>query len=71
MTVQCSEQNFNISFKIYSAGEYTVLYKALSSYEWSSIYNGAFIDAAIDRFNVAATQDICRCSYSFWAYQDA
>lgn len=33
-----------------------MLYNALSTYEWSSIYNGTFVDAAIDRLNVAARQ---------------
>jgi hypothetical protein len=35
-----------------------VLYNALSTYDWSSLYSGTSVEAAVDRLNVAVTQAI-------------
>jgi hypothetical protein len=35
-----------------------VLYKALSTYDWSLLYNETSVDAAVDRLNYAVTQAI-------------
>jgi hypothetical protein len=42
--------------KRFSGGEYTVLYSALSVYDWSSLYKEISLDAAVDILNVAVTQ---------------
>jgi hypothetical protein len=52
------KQNFNISYNRYSAGDYTVLYNALSTYDRSSPYNETSVDVAVNRLNVAVTQAI-------------
>jgi hypothetical protein len=42
----------------FSAGDYSMLYNALSNYDWSSLYNKTSADAAVGRLNVAVTQAI-------------
>jgi hypothetical protein len=37
-----------ISYKRFSAGNYAVLYNALSNYDWSSLYKEISVDAAVD-----------------------
>jgi hypothetical protein len=54
--VRHHKQNFNISYERYSAKDYVVLYNALSTYIWSSLYNETSVDAAVNRLNVAVTQ---------------
>jgi hypothetical protein len=56
MPVGRSEQNFNIYYKIFSARDYALLCNALCTYDWSSLYIETFVDAAVDRLNVAVTQ---------------
>jgi hypothetical protein len=58
MPVRRSKQNFNISYKRFSAGDYAALYNAPSTYDWSSLYNETPVDAAVDRLNIAVTQVI-------------
>jgi hypothetical protein len=58
MPVRRSKQNCNISYKRFSAGDYALLYNAVSNYDRSSLYNETSVDAAVDRLNVAATQAI-------------
>jgi hypothetical protein len=53
-----SNQNFNTTHKIYSAGDYALLYNALFTYNWSAIYNEMSVDAAVDRLNAAIMQAI-------------
>jgi hypothetical protein len=52
------KQNFNISYKRFSAQAYAVLYNALSSYAWSSLYKKIIVDAAVDRWNIAVAKAI-------------
>jgi hypothetical protein len=58
MPVGHYKHNCNISYKRFSAGDYAVLYNALSNYDRSSLYNETSVDAAVDRLNVAVTQAI-------------
>jgi hypothetical protein len=51
MPVQRYKENFNISYKRFSAGDCAVLYNSLSTYDWSSLYNETSVDAAVDRLN--------------------
>jgi hypothetical protein len=51
MPLRRYKQNFNISYKRSSAGDYAVLYNALSS-----LYKETSVDAEVDRLNVAVTQ---------------
>jgi hypothetical protein len=55
MPIRSSNQNFNFPFKIYSPRDYAELYNELTAYDWSSVYDGKSIDAAVDRLNIAAT----------------
>jgi hypothetical protein len=49
------------------AGDYAVLYNALSTYDWSSLYNETSADAAVDRLNVAAPSGyIKKHTYPTW-----
>jgi hypothetical protein len=58
MPVRRSKQNFISSYKRFSAGDYAVLHNALSTYDWSSLYNETSPDAAVDKLNVAVIQTI-------------
>jgi hypothetical protein len=58
MTVRRYKQNFNIPYKSFSSGDYSVLHNALSTHDWSPLYNETSVDAAADRLNVAVTQAI-------------
>jgi hypothetical protein len=48
-------RRYKKSYKKYSSWHYLVLYNALSTYDWSSLYNDTSTDAAVDRLNVAVT----------------
>jgi hypothetical protein len=52
------KQNSNIFYKIFSAGDNAVLYNALYTYDWSSLYNETSVDATVDRLNYAVTKAI-------------
>jgi hypothetical protein len=58
MPVRRCKQNFNISYKSFSAGDYAVLYNVMSTYDWFSVYNETSADAAFDRLNIAVTRAI-------------
>jgi hypothetical protein len=58
MPIRRCKQNVNISYKSFSAGDHEVLYNALSTYDWSSLYNETSADAAVDRLNFAVTKTI-------------
>jgi hypothetical protein len=75
MSVRLYEQNFHISCKRYFAGDYVVLCKSLSVYDWSSLYNEMSVNAAVNRLNVALTLalssavlsgNIIKHKYSIW-----
>jgi hypothetical protein len=55
MPVRRYKQHFNASNKRFSAGDYAMLYNALSSYDSSALYNEISVDAAVDSLNVAVT----------------
>jgi hypothetical protein len=65
----------SISCRKYSSGDYLMLYNALSTYDWSSVYNESSVDAAIDRLSVGVTLAIAmsvptgctnRCKFPVW-----
>jgi hypothetical protein len=58
MPVRRFKQNFNIVYKILSAGDYAVVFNALSSYDWSSLYNETSDNAVVDRLNDPVTKSI-------------
>jgi hypothetical protein len=58
MPVQRFTQHFEVSYQIFSAGDYAVLYIAVSTYVWSSLYSETSVDAAVDGLSVAVTQAI-------------
>jgi hypothetical protein len=45
--------NFYISCLIYSAGNYTLLYNLLSTYDWSSVYETTSVDTTVASLNAA------------------
>jgi hypothetical protein len=64
----------SISFRMYSSGDYLMLYNTLSTYDWSSVYNETSVDA-VDRLPVAVTPAIAmsvpngctnRCKFPVW-----
>jgi hypothetical protein len=74
-SVQSFKQNFNISYKKFSASDYAVLYNALPTEDWPSCYNKTLVDTAIGKSNVTITNatDLAVCSgnskknkYSTW-----
>jgi hypothetical protein len=58
MPVRCHKQSCNTSFKRYSTGDYAVLYNALSSYDFSFLYNEILIDATHNRLNITVMKVI-------------
>jgi hypothetical protein len=42
-----------ISYRIYSAGNYTLLYNILTTYDWSSVYETTSVDTAVANLNAA------------------
>jgi hypothetical protein len=57
--------NSGISYLIYSAGNYTLLYNLLSTYDWSSAYETTSVDTAVASLDAAVRgtmeQAIPRC----------
>jgi hypothetical protein len=51
-----NNQNCNISYKRFLAGDCALLYNALFTDDWSPLYNESSVDAAVDRSNVAIMQ---------------
>jgi hypothetical protein len=60
--LRCYKQHFNKSCKIY-AGNYAVLYNALSAYDSSSLYNETSFDATVDRINAVPSEYIKKHTY--------
>jgi hypothetical protein len=58
MPIQRYKQNFNILYKRVFAVDYAMLFNALSTYDWSSLYNEMFADASVDKLSAAVTQAI-------------
>jgi hypothetical protein len=59
--------NSEISYLIYSAGNYTLLYNLLSTYDWSSVYETTSVDTAVASLNAAvrdAMEDAIPRGYS-------
>jgi hypothetical protein len=48
-----SNLNSEFSYRIYSAGNYTLLYSLLSTYDWSSVYETTSVDTAVANLNAA------------------
>jgi hypothetical protein len=48
-------QRFELSYQIFSAGDYAVLYIVVSTYEWSSLYSETSV-VTVDGLSVAITQ---------------
>ncbi|PNF19791.1 hypothetical protein B7P43_G14658 [Cryptotermes secundus] len=61
-----SNQNFSTPCKLYSAGDYALLYNALFTYDWSALYNETSVDAAVDQLNIAVMQAINLAVPSGW-----
>jgi hypothetical protein len=49
-----NNRNFNTPHKIYSVGDYVLLYNTLLTYDWSALYNETSVDASVDRLNAKA-----------------
>jgi hypothetical protein len=45
--------NSEFSYRIYAAGNYTLLYNLLSTYDWSSVYETSDVDIAVASLNAA------------------
>jgi hypothetical protein len=58
MPVRRFKQNFNIFYKRCSAGDYELLYNALSTYDWTWLYNETSLDAGVHRLNHAQAIDL-------------
>jgi hypothetical protein len=48
--------NSEFGYRIFAAGNYTLLYNILSTYDWSSVYETSSVDVAVQSLN-AAVQD--------------
>jgi hypothetical protein len=45
--------NYEFSYRIFAAGNYTLLYNILSAYDCSSVYKTSSVDVAVARLNAA------------------
>jgi hypothetical protein len=55
MLIRRPKHAINIPFKIYSAGDYLLLYDALANYNWAPLYKESSVDA-VGRLNTAVTE---------------
>jgi hypothetical protein len=50
------QKKVNISCKRFSAWDFVDLYNAMFNYDWSSLYNVAPVNAAVNGLNIAVAQ---------------
>jgi len=54
----CNGTAFTICFRKCSSGDHVLLHNTISTYNWSSLYNDASVNAAVDILFVVVTQTI-------------
>jgi hypothetical protein len=63
--------NCEFSYRIFAAGNYTLLYNVLSTYDWSSVYETISVDVAVASLSAAMEQAIprgysCKSKFPAW-----
>jgi hypothetical protein len=67
--------NSQFSYRIFAAGDYTLLYYLLSTYDWSSVYETSDVDIAVASLNAAVNDAMeraiprgysCKSKFPHW-----